>query len=113
MKKLVFWLFLVALVTLSLLPTRYLGAPVFSIWDKAQHAIGFAFLTALALQAYASQPPLRLALALLTVGVAIELAQAASGWRMGDWRDVVADAVGIAAVLVWCRIRRRSRFSPG
>ena len=35
-------------------------------------------------------------------GALIELAQAASGWRYGDWRDWVADAVGVVvAYLGW------------
>lgn len=105
MKKLIFWAFLLALVTMSLMPTAYLAAPVFSIWDKAQHALGFAVLTLLAVQAYPSRSRLRLALALLLLGGAIELAQSASGWRMGDWRDGLANAVGIAVVLMLVRRR--------
>jgi VanZ family protein len=109
MKKLVFWTFLLALVTLSLMPTAYLAAPIFSIWDKAQHAFGFAVLTLLAVQAYPSHPRLRLAILLLLLGGAIELAQSASGWRTGDWRDGLANAVGIAVVLML--VRRRARFT--
>lgn len=108
MKKLIFWAFLLALVTLSMLPTTYLAAPVFSIWDKAQHALGFAVLTLLAVQAYPSHPRIRLALALLLLGGAIELAQSASGWRVGDWRDGLANAVGIAVTLL---LVRRARFA--
>ena len=113
MKKLVFWSFLLTLVTLSLLPTAYLGAAVFSIWDKAQHALGFAVLTVLAVQAYPSQPLRRLGFLLLCLGVGIELAQSASGWRSGDWADGLADAVGIVAVLVWFRQRRTASRLPG
>ncbi|MDP2263226.1 MAG: hypothetical protein Q8K24_08720 [Hydrogenophaga sp.] len=108
MKKLVFWAFLLALVTLSMVPTAYLAAPVFSIWDKAQHAFGFAVLTLLAVQAYPSHSQFRLAMALLLLGGAIEIAQSASGWRMGDWRDGLANAVGIAVVMMF--VRRRARF---
>jgi VanZ family protein len=43
------------------------------------------------------------AIALLAFGGAIELAQAATGWRYGEWSDWLADAVGLAAgwALAW------------
>jgi hypothetical protein len=36
------------------------------------------------------------ALGLLGYGLAIEFAQAAIGWRFGDWQDWSADAFGVA-----------------
>jgi VanZ family protein len=65
-----------------------------SFWDKAQHALGFAGLAFLGLYAYPGRV-VRLILGLLMLGAAIELAQAISGWRQGDWVDWVADDVGI------------------
>jgi VanZ family protein len=93
-KHVAFWIGLAAVTVLSLMPTDFLPPPVFSLWDKAQHALGFAVLTALGLLAY-PQRPWRMALALLIFGGAIEVAQAATGWRHGDWFDLFADAVGI------------------
>ena len=43
------------------------------------------------------------------LGGAIELAQAATGWRYGEWLDFAADATGIAfAVAVWLLWHRRT-----
>ena len=93
--RLAFWSFLVAVAVLSLMPTDFLPPPVLSLWDKAQHAAGFAGLTILGLMAF-PQRPRRLFLSLLLFGAAIEVAQAATGWRQGDVIDLLADAVGIA-----------------
>jgi VanZ family protein len=97
-----FWGCLLAVVVLSLLPGERLPA-VFAWWDKAQHALGFAILTGLGLLAY-GQVRWRLPAGLLLLGALIELAQGASGWRTGDWRDLLADAVGIVlTLLLWRR----------
>lgn len=112
MKKLVFWGFLVAMVVLSLLPPAYLAAPVFNIWDKLQHAFGFMALTALGWIAFPHLPHWRLALALLALGGAIELAQHATGWRHAEWSDWLADALGIGAAWVAASLPWRAlRFS--
>jgi VanZ family protein len=105
-----FWLACGAVTVLSLLPVTHLPPQALDVWDKAQHALGFAVLMVLGLLAYPEQKrilpthwaPLRwmplngMALGLMALGVAIELAQHASGWRYGEVADVVADAVGIA-----------------
>ena len=92
-----FWVGVLGTAFLSLVPTELLPQ-AFMWWDKAQHALGFAVLTGLGLLAY---PKARwwLPCGLLLFGAGIELAQAASGWRRGDWLDLLADAVGILAVL--------------
>ena len=97
-----FWALVLCVTVLSLMPTAYLPPQVFSLWDKAQHALAFTALAALGLLAYPRQP-WRLAIGLLAFGGAIELAQAATGWRYGEWADWLADAVGLAAgsALAW------------
>jgi VanZ family protein len=95
-----FWLALLVLTTLSLMPAGMLPPQVFSVWDKAQHAIGFGGLTLLGMLAYPKRRVL-LPLLLLAHGGLIEWAQAATGWRYGEWLDLLADAVGIAAVTGW------------
>ena len=97
-----FWALALCVAVLSLMPTNYLPAQVFSLWDKAQHALAFTALASLGLLAYPRQP-WRVAIALLAFGGAIELAQAATGWRYGEWSDWLADAVGLAAgwALAW------------
>ncbi len=110
LKKTAFWIAALALTTLSLMPTDFLPQQVFSLWDKAQHALGFAGLTLLGLLAY-PQHRVWVPVLLLVLGGTIELAQAASGWRQGDWIDFLADAIGIAATLSlwWSQAGRRSR----
>lgn len=110
MKKTVFWGVLLMVVAGSLLPVDYLPPPVFSIWDKLQHATAFAALYLLGLQAYRSKS-LQVILGLLLLGAAIEVAQAATGWRYGEWLDWLADAIGIGAAVglsvAWPRLRFR------
>lgn len=100
--KLGFWGLLVGVAVLSLLPGEYLPPQTASIWDKAQHASAFAVLGAWGLLAYPRRP-WRVPIALLAFGGAIELAQASTPWRFGDWQDLLADAVGLAigAALAW------------
>lgn len=93
--RLGFWLTVTAVVVLSLLPVDYLPDQVTSLWDKAQHAFGFAVLTMLGCWAYPGRARLVLP-GLLLLGALIELAQGATGWRHGDWQDVLANAVGVA-----------------
>lgn len=99
--RLAFWPCLLGVVALSLSPVQNLPPQVFNVWDKAQHAGGFAVLTLLGLWAYPHRVT-ALLVAMLALGVGIELAQAATGWRYGDVADWVADAVGVAAAYtVW------------
>jgi VanZ family protein len=108
MKKLMFWGLLLLVVVASLLPIAYLPPPVFSIWDKLQHATAFAALCMLGLMAYGSHR-IRVIVGLLVLGAAIEVAQAATGWRYGEWLDLLADGVGIGAAMVlmqaWPRLQ--------
>lgn len=99
--RVAFWACLLGVAVLSLTPVQHLPPQVFSLWDKAQHAGGFVVLTLLGLWAY-PQRAVTLLAAMLALGVGIEVAQAATGWRYGDVLDWVADAVGVAAAYtVW------------
>jgi len=108
----VFWACVLATIFLSLVPTELLPQ-AFKWWDKAQHALGFAVLTTMGLLAY-RKARWRLPCGLSLLGAFIELAQAASGWRRGDWLDLLADAVGILVVMAaWYLVRSgRGRISP-
>lgn len=99
--RVAFWACLLGVVVLSLTPVQQLPPQVLNLWDKAQHAGGFAVLTLLGLWAY-PQRAVALLAAMLALGVGIEVAQSATGWRYGDVADWVADAVGVAAAYtVW------------
>lgn len=106
MYKPVFWLSLLGIFVLSLLPGEQLPTQVGQIWDKAQHALGFLWL---GLSGHLAYPrcPLRVLAGVLMAGVAIELAQSVTPWRHADWQDWVADAVGtITASVLWWSMRR-------
>jgi len=99
--RVLFWGAFFSVGVLSLLPVEHLPPVAFDWWDKAQHALAFLVLGELGLLAY-SEKPGRIIICLLVYGASIELAQAASGWRYGDWQDWLADAVGVqVAYLVW------------
>ena len=65
--------------------------------DKFGHAFAYAMLTYWWAQVLPAAPQrLRLAGALLALGIAIEYVQGWTGWRTFDYYDMLADAVGIA-----------------
>ena len=110
MFKLGFWALLLGVAVLSLLPGEYLPPQTANIWDKAQHASAFTVLGAWGLLVYPRRP-WGVLLGLLAFGGAIELAQASTTWRFGDWQDWLADAVGLAlggALAWWPRKRMAS-----
>ena len=102
-----FWLGLIAVTVLSLLPAPYLPPLAFNVWDKAQHTLAYAGLALAGLTGRVGRGAV-IVIGLLAHGAAMEFAQALFGWRHGDVLDWCADAVGIivASVLVW-GIRRR------
>lgn len=106
----VFWLAVLALTVMSLLPAERLPDFTASIWDKAQHAAGFCLLSGLGLWAYPGGRK-RTALVLgglMGLGAAIELAQGATGWRHADLYDAIANAVGAAGG--WALVQARKRW---
>lgn len=104
--RVAFWLACATVAVLSLLPTAYLTGAVFDWWDKAQHALAFAGLGFLGLLAYPARSGAVIA-GLLAFAVGIEVAQAATGWRIGEFPDLLADAIGLGVGwLAWTFIRR-------
>jgi VanZ family protein len=92
--RLGWYLAMVAVTVLALLPIEHLQMPVFDWWDKAQHALAFVVLTGWALLLW-PQAAMRVALSMLVYGAGLELAQWAVGWRFAEWADLAADAVGV------------------
>jgi VanZ family protein len=104
--KPIFWLSVAVLTVASIVPVALLPPQSADIWDKAQHAFGFAWLAFLGLLSYPHRPT-AVASSLLAHGAIIELAQAATGWRYGEWLDLTADGVGILlGTLAWWLLRR-------
>lgn len=103
------WLAMLAGTVVALLPVRYLSLPVFSWWDKAQHAGSFAVLTLWALLVW----PVRtrpIVLSMCVYGGVLELAQSWTGWRYGEWADWTADVVGVVLALLALMALKRSAF---
>lgn len=96
---LAWWLAMLAATVLALLPVAYLTSPVFNWWDKAQHTVSFAVLTLWALLVWSTRIR-RIMLGMFMYGGALELAQAWTGWRYGEWADLAADALGVVFALV-------------
>ncbi|WP_297728619.1 VanZ family protein, partial [Limnohabitans sp. Rim8] len=93
---------LLGVTVLALLPAEQLTLPLFSVWDKAQHALAFAALSVLGFMAF-KERRIIVVLALSSYGILIELAQMGTGWRSGEWSDALADLLGI--LLVWALAR--------
>lgn len=102
---------LAVLTVLTLLPARYLTAPVFDWWDKAQHALAFAVLAALAALAWRGAL-VRQAIGLALYGGLIEVAQYLSGWRSGEWADWGADCLGVIAMALLVALLRQRGGRP-
>lgn len=96
-----FWCSLLGLTIASLVPVELLPPQAMNIWDKAQHALGFAWLALWGLLAYPRRASAVVA-GLILWGGLIELMQLAAGWRYGEWIDWLADAIGVLTVwLPW------------
>ena len=96
--RVVFWLSLVAILVLSLVS---LGEtePLFIGQDKLLHALAYAGLYVLLIQAYNNQFGLwSLALSLAIFGLLVEVIQFFTGYRQAEIWDFVANSLGIFLV---------------
>lgn len=104
----VFWCSATVLTVASLVPVDLLPQQAATIWDKGQHAFGFGWLTLVGLLAYRHKP-WTVIIALLVYGGVIELLQAATGWRHGEWLDLLADGIGVLiGTALWLVVQRLS-----
>lgn len=89
------WLLVLAIIALSLTPTP----PHLNLeqGDKLGHFAAYGLVTLWFAQPYTALPQrVRLALGMVALGVALEYAQRATGYRTFEVADMVADALGVA-----------------
>ena len=110
--RLLFWCAVLTVLVLTQTPSRMMPSIIFNVWDKAQHALAFGALAVLGTAGYPRQR-IAVAIGLLVFGGAIEIAQWLTGWRQGDWLDLLADAIGIGVALIvtgyWLGSGKRSQ----
>ena len=101
------WLFgWVLCVALSLMHPPSLGVDVPN-GDKIGHFLAYGLLAAWAVWLFPSRrAQIAAAVSLVALGIAMEFAQGAlTTDRMTDWRDAVADAIGVAVGMWLARAR--------
>ena len=110
--RLAFVVCVLAVLVLALVPT---DVPIPSTgWDKSNHLLAFSVMALLGMRAFPGRTMAVLA-GLLAYGVLIEVLQSYTPSRSADWRDVVADAVGLTlgwAVVQLARLVIRLRAGP-
>lgn len=103
--RIAFFLAATAVLTLSLLPSSALP-PIDTGWDKSDHVLGFVVLALLGLAGWPDRSLILLA-GLVAFGALIEVLQGFTGYRIADWRDLLADGIGVLAGLaLWPLLRR-------
>ena len=96
---------IVATIALSLVPLPDTGIGI-EQGDKYGHALVYFVLTWWYGQLCGPRSALdRRALAFVALGGAIEIAQSFTGYRSCDWRDFLADVLGVAAGYALARTR--------
>ena len=107
-----FYLGLLLVVALSLVPQE--AIPPTGLWDKTNHILAYAALAATGGLAYRGlRAWLLVAVGLLILGAALEIAQSMLPDRVASLQDVLANAIGVAlgmllatgATALWVRLR--------
>lgn len=104
--RIAFPLALVVAFVIALRPTPDV-APAFAHQDKVMHLLAFAGLTLLGTLGWPARVP-RIVALMLAYGLAMELAQATTPHRQGDWADWLADAAGIFLAAWLARLDARA-----
>lgn len=88
----------VAVIVLSLVPPPDVTLELPRHADKVEHLVAYAALAFFALQVFASRVALVwVGVGLIALGVGLEVAQGTlfAAVRMMDWRDAVANSIGV------------------
>lgn len=98
---------IIAVLVVCLLPT--VPGPKFSGADKLEHLLTWFVVSAWFAALVERRAYLALAVAMVGLGIGIELTQhwMALG-REGDWRDVVANSIGVGAGMMAAALSRES-----
>jgi VanZ family protein len=92
------WGGVIAALVFSLWPG---GVPLpLTVWDKAQHGLGYFLLTLWFAGLYPRRKYLWIALGCFLLGILIELLQGTTATRSMEMADVAANTTGIVAALV-------------
>ncbi len=104
-----FWAGVVGLSALSVTPRDYLPPVVgVEVWDKLQHVLAYAVLSALGGRAYpAKKHVAALFFGLVALGGALEAIQTIVPGREAGVADAIANAVGIGIGLFVERVARK------
>jgi len=107
----VFLLAVGVILYLTLAPSEDVPGEGF-IWDKAAHAIAFGTLVLIGLL-FSTRRRWKVVVAVWGLAIGIEFAQALMPFgRQGDWRDALADSVGVVLGLTFWAIARRFKPKP-
>ncbi len=111
--KTTFYLWLMTISVLSLIPSPPVPHDGLLGWDKFQHAAAYALLTFLGAKAFAFYRKssgnrfIPAACLAVTVGGLMEVAQGLfTVTRSAEFTDLLADAVGAVTIVVLARFRR-------
>lgn len=106
--KLFFWLAIVAVILLSLLPISVPQLVLVSWEDKIHHSIAYGGLYFLAICAYSYRFSIwSIGAILVLFGLLMEIAQSMTAYRYGDPLDLLANTSGILLVGIAYSMRRR------
>ena len=104
MWRLAFLLCLTGVLVLSLVPAT--PDALTTGWDKTNHLLGFAVLGVLGLRSYPGRT-VTVLVGLLAYGGLIEVLQSLTPYRLAEWADLLADALGLAVGAVLARLFTR------
>ncbi len=96
------WLLVLATIIISLIPV----APPLHLrfGDKLAHMAIYAVLATGFAGIYTRSRYRAIAVGLILLGGGLELLQSATGYRMGDWNDFLANGIGIFLGLTLCHL---------
>jgi VanZ family protein len=93
--RILFFIALIGIFTLAVLPDYNALPPIVSMSDKLNHASAFSLLSILYILSYSYYSLKKVVLTLLGYGILIEVTQAFLPTRSSSIEDIVADLVGI------------------